>query len=78
MNVTVLLEGCQVVEKRGLLECPLAFRLGDCRNGFGRYFSVCRLCRFLVPELLRVDELPVRLSLLQRDVQLPIGSGNEV
>ena len=78
VDVAVLLECGQVVEKRGLLECPLAFRLGDCRNGFGRYFPVCRLCRSLLLELLRVDELPVRLSLLQRDVQLPIGSGNEV
>ncbi len=78
VDVAVLLKGGQVVQKRGLLENRIAFRFGDCHRRAGSEASVCRFRRFLIPEVLRMDEQPVRLSLLQRDMKLPVWCGDEV
>ena len=78
VDVAVLLKGGQVIQKWGLLENRTTLHFGDCHRRAGNDASVCRFRRFLVPEVLRMDEQPVRLSLLQRDMQLPIRDGNEV
>ena len=78
MGVAVFLQGCQVVEKRWLPEDPLAFQSCDCRLRTGADVAECRFRSCLVLEFLRMDELPVRLSLCQRDMQLPIRNRHEI
>ena len=78
MDIAVFLQGCQVVEERSLLECSLAFHSVYRGDGSGSDFPICCPGRFLVLELFRVDKLAVRISLLQRDMQLPVWGGNEV
>ena len=78
VDVAVLLKGGQVIQKWGLLENRATLHFGDCHRRAGNDASVCRFRRFLVPEVLRMDEQPVRLSLLQRDMKLPVWCGDEV
>ena len=72
MGVAVFLQGCQVVEKRWLPEDPLAFQSCDCRLRTGADVAEYRFRCCLVLEFLLMDELPVRLSLCQRDMQFSL------
>ena len=78
MNITVLLEGCQIVQERSLLEYLPSLHFSDCYHRSGGNTLVCRFRHILVLELLRVDELPVPVVPFQHYMQLPVWCGDEV